>query len=77
MDLAELRLSFFRGCFGYGQGSGMIGIQGHFAFVGISGEPAGRVAVWVLIGSERDPCRQGEEGQDCYKLVHRIFPFLE
>jgi hypothetical protein len=51
----------------------MTRIQGHFAFVDIRSEPAGRVAVRVLIGSDRDPCRQGKKGESRYKFLHRIF----
>lgn len=53
----------------------MTGIQGHSAVVDASSEAAGRVAVRVLIGSERDSCRQGEEGDSGYNFVHRAVPF--
>lgn len=73
MDLAGLWLSFFRGYHGQRQGSRMTGIQGHFAVVGIRSESASRVAVRVLSGSERDPCRQGKKGESRNKFVHHIF----
>ncbi|CAH2394678.1 conserved hypothetical protein [Mesorhizobium ventifaucium] len=74
-DFAGLWLFFFRSYHRLRQGSRVTGIQGHSAVVDASSEAAGRVAIRVLIGSERDSCRQGEEGDSGYKFVHRTFPF--